>query len=78
MGAEVGSEVGAGVGTSVGATVGEAAGGTVGAEAVGAAVGEDVGMQLVANVSSATHDVPSEYPQVPPASLRSEGVLSLE
>jgi hypothetical protein len=93
VGAPVGAAVGAAVGDTVGAWVspafvGEAVGageGAVGAGEVagvgageGAGEGARVGMQLVTNVPSATHPEPVAYFQVPPAWLRSKGVLSLE
>jgi hypothetical protein len=73
-------ELGAAVGTSVGAVVGRC----VSPWSVGSAVGVVVGaregaavMQLVENEPSTIHNS-EEYFQVPPASLRSEAVMSFE
>jgi hypothetical protein len=64
------------VGVAVGAVVGKV-GAAVG-PLVGALVGAAVGLQLAVNVESMIHDEPSQYFQVPSASLRSDGVLSSE
>jgi outer membrane lipoprotein SlyB len=77
VGVVVGWAVGTVVGASVGAGVAVAVGAAVGL-LVEALVGAAVGLQLAVNVESMIHDEPSQYFQVPSASLRSDGVLSSE